>query len=133
MYFNIGTDEDEGVENEILYRSQPMSDRLSRPTSSQNTPKREPNAGKHMIRSSSVESGSFNYGRPSSDPSISMMETIHGGGNRYKNTLLFRNYREIRILCSGGGCLSAPAPFLCTYITRLLTMYYFSSFLTVIT
>lgn len=111
-----------------------MSDRLSRPTSSQNTPKREPNAGKHMIRSSSVESGSFNYGRPSSDPSISMMETIHGGGNRYKNTLLFRNYIEIRILCSGGGCLSAaPAPFLCTYITRLLTMYYFSSFLTVIT
>ena len=39
-----------------------------------------------MPRSSSVESGSFNYGRPSSDPSISMMETIHGG-NRDELTL----------------------------------------------
>jgi len=89
-----GTDEDEGVENEILYRSQPMSDRLSRPTSSQNTPKREPNAGKHMIRSSSVESGSFNYGRPSSDPSISMMETIHGGGNSHN----MNPWEEIQIV-----------------------------------
>ena len=88
------SDEDENVENEILYSSQPMSDQINRSTSSLKTPEREKNAGKHMIGSSSIESGSFNYGRPSSDPLISMMETIHRCGNSHN----MNPWEEIQIV-----------------------------------
>lgn len=74
-------DNDDDEEDDAIYL-QPISERISRP-SSQNTPKRE--FGKAMPRSSSVESGSFAYGRPSSDPSLSMMETIHGGNSHNMN------------------------------------------------
>ena len=75
-------DDDNDEEEDAAIYLQPISERISRP-SSQNTPKRE--YGKALPRSSSVESGSFAYGRPSSDPSLSMMETIHGGNSHNMN------------------------------------------------
>ena len=84
-------DDNENDENEEddLHNHQKSTlpaDRTSRASSFLMTPKRGlGKIGSGVPRSASVESESLAYGRHASDPSMSMLETIQGGGGHSTN------------------------------------------------